>query len=101
MDDEETESEDEAEGRAEKRDKGGGKTKKKKTKKKKGRSIMCNRACRFAFPNEPAVYCAMHALEGMVDVLNPQCSVSACARGGKWCGTPHVPALAKLSHKLR
>lgn len=41
-----------------------------------GRSLLCNRACRFAFPNEPAVYCAKHKLEGMVDVLNPRCNVS-------------------------
>eukprot|EP00903_Cladosiphon_okamuranus_P009091 g8689.t1 len=78
VDDEETSTEEEEE-RPDKGAKGGkNKTKKKKKKKKKGKSIMCNRACRYAFPNEPAVYCAMHALDGMVDVLNPQCSMDDC-----------------------
>lgn len=47
-------------------------------KKRKKGNVLCNRACRYAYPNEPALFCAMHALEGMVDVLNPQCSVSCC-----------------------
>lgn len=41
-----------------------------------GRSLLCNRACRFAFPTEPALYCLKHKMDGMVDVLNPRCSVS-------------------------
>ncbi|CAM9198292.1 unnamed protein product, partial [Scytosiphon promiscuus] len=53
---------------------GGGGTQRKR---KKG-NVFCNRACRYAYPNEPAVYCAMHALTGMVDVLNPQCSMDDC-----------------------
>ncbi|CAM9847109.1 unnamed protein product, partial [Ectocarpus fasciculatus] len=47
-------------------------------KRKSRRVVTCNRACRFAYPNEMAVYCAIHALEGMVDVLNPQCSMDDC-----------------------
>ncbi|CAN0362963.1 unnamed protein product, partial [Hapterophycus canaliculatus] len=47
-------------------------------KKRKRGNVLCNRACRYAYPNEPAIFCAMHALPGMVDVLNPQCSMDDC-----------------------
>ncbi|CAM9233024.1 unnamed protein product, partial [Choristocarpus tenellus] len=43
-----------------------------------GKSMICNRACRFAFANEPAVFCAKHKLDGMVDVLNPKCKMQDC-----------------------
>lgn len=35
----------------------------------------CNRACRFAYPGEEAVYCQKHKMNGMVDVVNPSCKV--------------------------
>lgn len=38
----------------------------------------CNRACRFAYPGEEAVYCQKHKMNGMVDVVNPSCKVLYC-----------------------
>ncbi|CAM9981600.1 unnamed protein product, partial [Sphacelaria rigidula] len=40
-----------------------------------GKTAPCNRACRFAYPGEEAVFCARHKLNGMVDVVNPSCKV--------------------------
>lgn len=40
-----------------------------------GKSAPCNRACRFAYPGEEAVYCQKHKMSGMVDVVNPSCKV--------------------------
>ena len=40
-----------------------------------GKSAPCNRACRFAYPGEEAIYCAKHKMNGMVDVVNPSCKV--------------------------
>lgn len=40
-----------------------------------GKTAPCNRACRYAYPGEEAVFCAKHKLNGMVDVVNPSCKV--------------------------
>ena len=40
-----------------------------------GKTAPCNRACRFAYPGEEAVYCQKHKMSGMVDVVNPSCKV--------------------------
>lgn len=40
-----------------------------------GKTAPCNRACRYAYPGEEAVYCVKHKMTGMVDVVNPSCKV--------------------------
>ncbi|CAM9917534.1 unnamed protein product [Ectocarpus sp. 6 AP-2014] len=43
-----------------------------------GKTQPCNRACRYAYPGEEAVYCQKHKLNGMVDVINPSCKMQEC-----------------------
>lgn len=47
-----------------------------------GKTAPCNRACRFAYPGEEAVYCQKHKMSGMVDVVNPSCKVLLELGGG-------------------
>lgn len=47
-----------------------------------GKSAPCNRACRFAYPGEEAVYCQKHKMSGMVDVVNPSCKVRILSGAG-------------------
>lgn len=49
------------------------------------KSAPCNRACRYAYPGDEAVFCGRHKSSGMVDVVNPSCKVCCHQEGVLLC----------------